>query len=264
MEEYKKSEAQFVAQFGEDNELSKIFASVPQGTCVEVGGFDGITGSNTYYFERIGWECLLVEPIPELCEKIRKIRKCTLVQAAASSKSGTATLIVPEKFKELSTLHLSKIQQDRILAEGGAELNEITVQVKTLDQILQDASITKIDFITIDVEGHEIEVLKGFTIQSYTPRVIILEDSFCRRDQSAVNYLRHFGYVNFKRTGCNDWFCKLTDSSLIDSGQVTRLRLLRKKAAVLTIFAPLVRRVKPLLSNSVISWLKAISFGKDT
>ena len=52
----------YYAQFGEDKILNRIF-NKKTGNCVEVGGFDGVTGSNTYFFEKLGWRCLIVEPM---------------------------------------------------------------------------------------------------------------------------------------------------------------------------------------------------------
>ena len=45
------------------------------GTCIEVGAYDGISGSNSYYFEQKGWNCLCVEPNKEAFDKCQKIRK---------------------------------------------------------------------------------------------------------------------------------------------------------------------------------------------
>jgi len=66
------------AQYGEDKILHTIF-NKKNGYCIEVGGFDGITGSNTLFFEGLGWRCVIVEPMPDFIEKIKSIRKCEVV-----------------------------------------------------------------------------------------------------------------------------------------------------------------------------------------
>ena len=95
------------AQFGEDRILADIFGGREHGYCVEVGAYDGITGSATYLFERKGWDCLLVEPIPELSDKIRRNRRCIVVNCAASRSEGEATLHVADRAEQMSTLDLT-------------------------------------------------------------------------------------------------------------------------------------------------------------
>ena len=75
----------YYAQFGEDKILNQIF-NKNEGVCVEVGGFDGITGSNTLFFERLGWRCLIVEPMPEFCKKIRDIRLVILLKLLQATR----------------------------------------------------------------------------------------------------------------------------------------------------------------------------------
>ena len=85
------SEPESHAQFAEDRVLAEIFGERTDGICVEVGANDGRTGSASYLFEKRGWQCLLVEPIPALVEEIRMHRACTVVNCAASDRDGTAT-----------------------------------------------------------------------------------------------------------------------------------------------------------------------------
>jgi hypothetical protein len=63
----REPESTFHSQFGEDQILARLFADTKVGTCVDVGAHDGIQLSNSYYFEQIGWHCVLVEPAPHLC-----------------------------------------------------------------------------------------------------------------------------------------------------------------------------------------------------
>src|SRR5579863_8137703 len=82
----------FYAQNLEDKALTRIFANVGSGTCLEVGAHDGVNLSNTYHFEQLGWRCILVEPNSGLCKKIRQARSATLFECAASDQSGEAVL----------------------------------------------------------------------------------------------------------------------------------------------------------------------------
>lgn len=204
----------FFSQYGEDKLLYKLFNKRETGFCIEVGGYDGITGSTTLFFEKLGWKCLIVEPMAEFCEKIRKVRNCELVQAAASDESGEATFHVAEGVETLSTLEQDKSHASRVQWEGG-QLKEIKVNKLKLDEILSNLKVKEIDFISIDVEGHEMSVLRGLSLQIYQPLIIIIEDNSHGLNREVKRYLAKFGYARFNITGCNDWYARESDKSLV-------------------------------------------------
>lgn len=86
----------YYSQFGEDKILAEIFRGKSKGLCIEVGANDGVNDSTTMYFENVGWNCILIEPNPELCKMIRASRNSTLIESAASDRSGEVTLFVAE------------------------------------------------------------------------------------------------------------------------------------------------------------------------
>lgn len=197
------------SQFREDKILDRIFFD-KKGTCVEVGANDGITGSTTYFFEKKGWKCVLIEPVSDLCERIRRFRSALVFECAASSESGEGVFYVAESTKSLSTLSPTESLQKEIAANK-TYLREIHVRKRTIDEILNEAGICEIDFITVDVEGHEMDVLRGFSIERYRPRIIIIEDNSDHADDSIRMYLGEKGYIPFFRTGVNDWYASNAD-----------------------------------------------------
>lgn len=225
-----KTDAQSHGQFGEDRILQEIFGEQAEGYCVEIGAYDGHTGSASYLFEKRGWHCLLVEPIPALVEQIRKQRACTVVNCAASDKEGTASFFVAENFEEMSTLELTPDRLEWITEVGGS-VKEITVRTATLDSLLAEAGFSEIQFITIDVEGHELEVLEGFTLEKYKPRIVIIEDNSASDDPRARGgdprvgrHMSEHGYVHFRRTGVNEWYAQKSDSELVRADELKRFR----------------------------------------
>lgn len=192
----------FYSQHGEDEILNNLFKD-KKGFCIEIGGYDGITRSNSYFFEKAGWRCLIIEPIPSCFKKIKENRSCESINCAISSSDGVCDFFIADTVEELSSIE-PDIQ--RISVGHNANLTKIQVEKRTLNSILDDLGTPEIDFITIDVEGHELEVLKGFSISKHRPKVLILEDNFEGKDTTIKSYLRKFDYVHFKRTGCNDWY----------------------------------------------------------
>jgi FkbM family methyltransferase len=200
----------YYAQFGEDKVLNEIFDK-KLGTCVEVGGFDGVTGSNTYFFENLGWRCLIVEPMPDFCQKIRSVRSCEVAEIAASDKAGEVEFYVAAGVETLSTIEKDDKHFARIKSLSDKEIKKITVKTARLDDILFERGITDIDFITIDVEGHEMSVLSGMSFGAISPRIVIIEDNSNGEDNQVKNFMESVAYTRFKRTGCNDWYAKKDD-----------------------------------------------------
>lgn len=237
------SEEQFYSQFGEDQILNKIFKGKQQGLCIEVGGFDGIQLSNSYFFEKLGWDCIVIEPIPELCEAIQKKRTSQILNIAVGSYTGETKFYVTEGVTALSTLEFSRSHLERVKSAGG-NIREIHVKIDTLDNLLEAENVKgkEIDFITIDVEGHELDVLQGFSIQKYEPRIILIEDNLGVSDRRIDQLMSQAGYVRFKRTGCNDWYAKRTNYEIVNRSAVWKLKLrkieLRLKHTLKQIYTP--------------------------
>ncbi|MGA7705676.1 MAG: FkbM family methyltransferase [Solirubrobacteraceae bacterium] len=224
------AEAQSHGQFGEDRALREIFGERTDGCCVEIGAYDGRTGSATYLFEKRGWRCLLVEPNPALVEQIREHRACSVVNCAVSDKEGMASFFVAENVEEMSTLDLTPDRLEWITEVGGA-VKEITVRTATLDSLLAEAGFPEIQFITIDVEGHEMDVLKGFTLEKHRPRIVIIEDNAASDDPRARGgdprvggHMAAHGYVHFRRTGVNEWYAHESDKELVRPDEIRRFR----------------------------------------
>ena len=209
----------FYSQFGEDKILFEIFQGKTSGFCVEVGANNGIDDSTSLFFEQIGWKCILVEPNPSLCRQIREERNALLYEYAASNQSDTRTLYVVEgaaRSDGLSTISTNKEDHDRIKNHGFVS-SAVQVHTMTLDRILMDAQIDcDIDFISIDVEGHEYEVLEGFSLEKWKPFIILIEDNSNFENNIVNRYLKQFGYVRFMRTGVNDWYAHKTNKQLVN------------------------------------------------
>jgi len=211
------------AQFGEDRILDALFADRTTGYCAEVGAYDGRTGSATLHFENTGWQCLLVEPNPDCIEQIRANRSCVVEHCAASSAEGETTFFLADNVEQMSTVEADP-DHLRWIAEVGGSIREITVRTARLDDLLDAAGFPELQFLTIDVEGHELEVLRGLSLERFTPRVVILEENLGRGESDVARHMAARGYVNFKRTGVNDWYAREDDAELVQASAVKRFK----------------------------------------
>jgi len=194
------------SQYGEDTLLAKIFDG-KKGLCIEVGANDGIKYSNTKHFEEIGWQCILIEPTPSLCVKIRKNRTGKLFECAASSVEGEMMLHVAEGHDLFSSIE-SCSTMAKELSKHKANINSISVRVRPLDDILEEAFVKSIEFISIDVEGHEMEVLGGFNLNRWQPSILLIEDNSDLVVTEVERHMIKHGYRRFYRSGGNDWYGK--------------------------------------------------------
>lgn len=208
----------YYSQFGEDRILETLFPSDHVGQCVEVGANDGVYGSTTLWLEQRGWATILVEPNPALAAKLRSGRRGRVFACAASDRAGTATLHVAEGAPHadgVSLLATDAGAASQKIARYGFESRPVEVLVRTLDSILEEADARPgIDFVSIDVEGHELSVLKGWDLARWRPRILLLEDNAEGTDRAIAQYLDQQGYVPFRRTGVNDWYARADDAAL--------------------------------------------------
>jgi len=206
----------------EEKELVwKFFGQKSGGVFVEVGANDPVAGSQTWLLEQKGWRGILVEPQATLCDRLRQERKNSQVfQVACSSpeQEGEALLHIGQHDWH-STLGTQRVSQDTQFV--GTE----RVKVTTLDKLLQGAGVAHIDFLSLDVEGHEIEVMRGLDFAKYKPALILIEDGV--RDLSKHRFLKARGYKLVKRTTLNNWYvprdCDFQMTSLAE-----KIGLLRK------------------------------------
>lgn len=199
--------ARYYAQFQTDLEIKKYFPENYRGTCIEVGAGFGMHLSKTGYFEEMGWKCLCIEPIPDHFRNLRMYRRLCLNLACGKEDIEKSPFTV-YRLKDGNQEAISSLKIDPRLVESHQELIETTYQidvtVRKLDSILKWTNINHIDFISIDTEGNEIEVLEGFDLLAWKVKLLVIENNFS--DPHIEEYLSNFGYVLKERHGVNDFF----------------------------------------------------------
>ena len=188
---------QSYSQYGEDLILWDYFNGKQDGFFIEIGANHPTALSNTWFFEQRGWRGILIEPLPDRCRELRKLRhRSQIIEAALGGPEnrGTAALKVAAEHT-LSGL---------VLKPDVECLGEITVTLVTLDDVLTAAGNPRIDFITIDVEGTELDVMRGFALEQHRPRVLLVEDQW--QSPGLHNHLCARGYRIVHRTGVNSWY----------------------------------------------------------
>jgi FkbM family methyltransferase len=188
--------------------VQAFFNGIKNGVFVDVGANDPFIESQSYHLEQLGWNGLLIEPLPNMCALLREHRTSTVVPYACSSKENHKKILPLISFGVCSTLeskliHTNKVKQD-----------VIHIETRTLDSILEENNIeVNFDLLSIDVEGHEIELFKGFDIQRWKPKLVLLEDHVTSQDKH--KFMITNGYKFLLRTGLNTWYIQNTDGYAI-------------------------------------------------
>lgn len=218
----------FYAQFGEDRLLADHFDHKSTGFCVEVGALDGCTDSNTLYFEQQGWGCLLVEATPEMAAACRENRpKATVVECAVVHPDAPSqvTFQVAEDIKGLSSLAVDQHNADALKRyHGRVRLRDIVVNTKTLDAIFTEQQPPSIDFMTIDVEGQEWNVLQGFDLNRWQPKIVIVERNHHFPRWRMLRHFHQHAYKLQRTTGVNDWFIRTDGAALTFTYRVNLIK----------------------------------------
>lgn len=174
---------EFRSQFGEDSLLWSLFGGKLEGFFIEVGAFDGYRYSTTYALEAVGWNGLLIEAIPERCADCAARRTGSRVVNAALGKkgsTGTATFtVVDDDHGGMLSFHTTDPRHLEDLRRGQFLRRSVTVPLTTMDALLEShpGGPPVVDAATIDVEGGEADLLDGFDLARWKPKVLLIEDN---------------------------------------------------------------------------------------
>jgi FkbM family methyltransferase len=162
------------AQNFEDVVLWRLFGERTTGTYVDVGAADPVLDSVTKVFYDVGWRGLNIEPAPHYATKLALARPEDVnLQVCAGAEQGLVMLHVVED------TGLSSISTEVIRAIDSQVLTSINlpVAVERLDSLMSQAGLRPddIQFLKIDVEGAEDDVLRGIDFATWRPWVVIVE-----------------------------------------------------------------------------------------
>lgn len=161
------------AQNLEDFHLAHVFAGQMSGTYVDVGGGHPVADNVSFYFYLMGWRGLIVEPQQGLADIYAHVRpRDRTVTTLAGAVDGQIDFHIVDKLHGFSTTVETNAAGARAY---GVDYRTETRPVRRLSTLLAEAAIEAIDFLKIDVEGAEADVLAGLDFKRHRPRVIVVE-----------------------------------------------------------------------------------------
>lgn len=190
---------------------NKFFPNYSQsGIMVEVGAATPEFLSMSRHFKLNNWRVIAVEPNPIFVEQHKKINN-EIYQYACSfeNKDDVEFTIVHQNIDQITDHSFSSFYiKEELLKNYNFYSNElpktvIKVKQRTLDYILKEANVSKIDLLSVDVEGWEIEVMRG--LNTIKPTVVVLENVFENLEYS--KYMNSIGYDLIEHYYINDIYC---------------------------------------------------------
>jgi FkbM family methyltransferase len=157
----------------EDYHLDRAFAGTRQGRYIDIGGGHPVAGSVSFWFYERGWSGIVVEPQPELAALHRRLRpRDTIVEAVVGGSSGETEFFKIERLHGLSTTVRANAEAASSWGVGFEAMKRPSL---SLADLCRTHAIDAVDFLKIDVEGAERDVLAGADWSLCRPRVVVLE-----------------------------------------------------------------------------------------
>jgi FkbM family methyltransferase len=161
------------AQNMEDYHLWLAFGGQRSGTYIDVGAGHPIADNVSFFFYERGWQGIVVEPQRNLIDLYSRVRpRDTSVCALIGTRSGLTDFHVFDAFHGLSTTSEKHAGAARSL---GVAYQTIQVPMISLAQLCKDHAVSTIDFLKIDVEGAEADVLRSGDWDRYRPKAVVVE-----------------------------------------------------------------------------------------
>ncbi len=194
----------------------KTYMNYKNGFYVEIGAYDGVTQSNTLYFEKNNnWKGILIEPSKE------KFKKCVKYRSKKNKFFNNACVSFSFKDKKLELTYSGlktfskKFLSDKLQKEYrqlpeifiGEKVHNYKILAKPMNSILIKSKAPKLmDLLSLDTEGSELEILGGINFNIFNFRYILVETNYFNK---VKKFLKDKNYKFIKKFNENDYFFKL-------------------------------------------------------
>jgi len=181
------------------------------GVFVDIGANDGITWSNSLTFEiNYEWTGLCIEPHPKAFTKLQNNRNCKNLNIAISKNETELDFMVIDGYAEMlsglvSTYDPQHVERIKRETEQHGDIVSITkIQCKSLTTILHENNITHVDYLSIDTEGAELNIIESIDFSKNSFDLISLE---CNYDpQELHSIMASKGFIFLQKVCCDNFY----------------------------------------------------------
>jgi FkbM family methyltransferase len=199
-----------VSQLGQDIWVLEKTNYKQGGFFVEFGATDGVLLSNSFLLEKeFDWQGICAEPNPKFFEQLKNNRQCTVSSGCIGAKTGEQVeFVLADAYGGM----LKHAEMDKHTAKRlhYADLKDNVVMLDTIslhDFLVQHNAPKKIDYLSIDTEGSEYEILKAFPFEEWDVQLITVEHNFTEQRELIYQLLTDNGYTRIEKQW-DDWYFK--------------------------------------------------------
>ena len=200
------------SQLGQDILALSVKGVDSPGFFVEFGAADGVALSNSHILEKqFGWSGILCEPSKSWHQALKRNRNCTIDTRCVYSASGQKISFSENYLGELSAItEYAEPNSHGLLKRTTSSYEVDTISLQ--DLLLSQGAPRYIEFLSIDTEGSEFEILQSFDFQSYRFGAICVEHNFAYTREKINGLLLASGYqqVHADLSDFDDWYIQST------------------------------------------------------
>jgi len=198
-------------EFGEDIMVSRFFKNKEIGFYIDIGAYHPFKGSLTQKLYKKGWHGINIDISKTSIDLFKIARPNDININCAIGKVAEETIFFQN----------SKINQQNSLIRQNSNQEEVKIKCYKLNDLLTSNKIEKVDYINIDTEGTELDILKGLDFKKINPSLLTVEDNDFDLDsdnkKEKINYMKNQGYVLINNIGVTMFFIKKEDIKKISN-----------------------------------------------
>lgn len=190
-----------------------FFHDMKGGFFLDIGAHDGQSFSNTWYLEKnCNWFGICFEPLPHLYKKLKECRTCICVNACVSAIQGALPFLHIDGCDEMLSGLCGTYDQRALNAvmsdikQFGGDFKVLQLPSVRLDSVLEQFGVTHVDYLSLDTEGNELEILKTIDFSKITINVIDVENNY--NEPFIKDFLTANGYTFVTRLTVDDIYVR--------------------------------------------------------
>jgi len=187
----------YYSQYCQDFLIDILFSKKRDGIFLDIGANDGISFSNTFFFEKErNWTGLCIEPHTDIFKKCVKSRNCYLENCCIAETEKMVTFRKISGADMLSGIveYMDEKAIERIenhINTHGGSYVDVEIESCNINKLIKKYELNKIDFCSIDVEGAEYEIVKSIDFEKTTITAFAIEGN----DKELTQFLEEKGYI---------------------------------------------------------------------
>ena len=197
------AELPYHSQVGQDRFLNeRVFHNKRNGIFVDIGAYDGVTISNTLFYETgLNWSGICIEPLPDVFQKLKKNRSCICINACIGQINGmvhfsrihSPILSGADMLSGMTNTYDPRSDIDEYLLQYSGKVENLVLPSRKLNDVLNEHKIQTIDYLSIDTEGGELLILQSIDFDRYNIHVMTVENNY--KDNSIREFLATKGFA---------------------------------------------------------------------